>query len=113
MFHASTEFAAVIILVFQVELAIKWNHVEGLDAFDSLGQLIAFCLGVGALFRVIWVKRSSVCDMGKGEWKKVGKMAKEEWTGEVEKGEYEMAIERWLRWKEVGGDRRISRAMSV
>ena len=113
MFQASTEFVAVIILVLQVELAIKWNYVEGLNAFDSLGQLIAFCLGVGGLFRVIWGKRSRVCEMAKGEWSKVCKMAKEEWTGEVEKGEYEMAIERWLRWKEVGGDRRIGRTMTV
>ena len=40
-------------------------------------------------------------------------MAKEEWSGDVEKGEYEMAIERWLKWKEVGGARRIGRVMSV
>ena len=113
MFQASTELAAVIILVLQVELAIKWNYVEGLNAFNSLGQLIAFCLGVGGLLRVIWAKRSRVRDMGKGEWRKVGEMAKDEWTGEVEKGEYEMAIERWLRWKEVGGERRIGRTMTV
>ena len=113
MYHAASEFAVVVFMVLQVELTIKWNHVEGLDAFDSLGQLIAFCLGVGGLFTVIWGKRSRVCDMGKGEWRKVGKMAKEEWTGGVEKGEYEMAIERWLRWKDVGGDRKIGRTMTV
>lgn len=113
MFHAASEFAVIVFMVLQVELTIKWNHVEGLDAFDSLGQLIAFCLGVGGLVTVIWGKRSRVCDMGKGEWRKVCEMAKEEWTGDVEKGEYEMAIERWLRWKEVGGDRRIGRTMTV
>ena len=113
MYHAASEFAVVVFMVLQVELTIKWNHVEGLDAFDSLGQLIAFCLGVGGLFTVIWGKRSRVCDMGKGEWGKVCKMAKEEWTGGVEKGEYEMALERWLRWKEVGGERRIERTMTV
>ena len=113
MFQASTELAALIVLVLQVELAIKWNHVEGLNDFDSLGQLIAFCLGVGGLFRVIWAKRSRVRDIGKGEWRKVCEVAKHEWTGEVEKGNYEMAIERWLRWKEVGGDRKIGRTMTV
>ena len=113
MWHAASEFAVVVFMVLQVELTIKWNYVEGLDAFGSLGQLIAFCLGVGGLFTVIWGKRSRVRDMGKGEWKKVCRMAKEEWSGDVEKGEYEMAIERWLRWKEVGGNRRIWRVMSV
>ena len=113
MWHAASEFAVVVFMVLQVELTIKWNHVEGLDAFDSLGQLIAFCLGVGGLFTVVWGKRSRVSDILKGKWRKVGKMAKEEWTGGLEKGDYEMAIERWLRWKEVGGDRKIGRTMTV
>ena len=66
---------------------------------------------MGGLLTVNWGKTNRVCDIGKGEWRKVWEMAKEEWTGDVEKGEYEMAIERWLRWKEVGGDRGIWRAM--
>ncbi len=41
-------------LVLSVELTLRWNHIQGVNQFGTVGQLIPFVLGVSGLIKVLW-----------------------------------------------------------
>lgn len=87
---AAENLLVIIILIVQVELTISWNNVSGLQSLTTLGQLIPFVLGVGGLIKVIY-----------GKWCLVKNGIKEDSQLETRHmGEYEVAIEKYLRWKD-------------
>jgi hypothetical protein len=53
---AITTFVICIGQVLAVELVLRWNHVKGVQAFGTVGQLVPFVLGVGELSKVLWTK---------------------------------------------------------
>ena len=78
----------IIILIVQVELTIVWNHIGGLNSLTSLGQLIAFILGVGGLLKVLW-----------GKWRLLRLGIKDELEVHRVPDEYESAMEIYTQWK--------------
>ncbi|KAL8827915.1 MAG: hypothetical protein Q9191_002894 [Dirinaria sp. TL-2023a] len=78
----------IIILIVQVELTIVWNHIDGLNSLTSLGQLIAFILGVGGLLKVLW-----------GKWRLVRLGIKDEMEAHRVPDEYEAALDIYTQWK--------------
>ena len=83
-------FIVIVLLIVQVELTIRWNHVGGLQSLSTLGQLIPFILGVGGLLKVLW-----------GKWCLVRKGGDENReSDERHAGEYENAIKEYLKWKD-------------
>lgn len=89
-FMAIENLLIIIALIVQVELTITWNHIRGLQNLNTLGQLIPFILGVGGLLKVLWGKGCMV-------WKGIKEDPKENGR---HRGNYEAAIERYLKWKE-------------
>lgn len=87
---AAENLLVIIILIVQVELTISWNNISGLQSLATLGQLIPFVLGVGGLIKVVYGK---LCLVKKGI-----KEASE--LDAHHMGEYEVAIEKYLRWKD-------------
>ena len=99
-FGATQQFVFIALLIVQVELTIAWNHVSGLQRLTSLGQLIPFILGMGGLVKVLWGKGQMVW-RGEKEGREVGE------------GEYEMAMARYLEWKNGGREPGIIRMATV
>lgn len=89
-FMAIENLLIIVALIVQVELTISWNHISGLQNLNTLGQLIPFILGVGGLLKVLWEKRCMV-------WKGIKEVPRE--NGH-HLGDYEAAIEKYLKWKE-------------
>lgn len=64
-YYAILDLLIHVIVILQLELTLRWNHVSGLSGlWNSVGQLIPFIIGVGGLGLVIsrwlvkmWVKR--------------------------------------------------------
>ncbi|OCL13174.1 hypothetical protein AOQ84DRAFT_372415 [Glonium stellatum] len=71
-------------LVISTELTIQWNYVQGVQSILPVGQLIPFCLGVGALVKVVWgalfEEQEEGCGLAcreakrKEEWKEVARL---------------------------------------
>lgn len=88
---AANHLVVVGIMILQLELTISWNNVWGLSIINTPGQLIPFVLGLGGLIRVVWCK-----------WRLVMRGIKEEMLLDSRPtDEYEMAMEKYLRWKEM------------
>lgn len=73
-YYAILDLAIHIIVILQLELTLRWNHVTGLSGlWTSVGQLIPFIIGVGGLMLVgcrwgvrVWVKRKKNAGMSSG-----------------------------------------------
>lgn len=88
---AANHLVVVGIMILQLELTISWNNIRGLSIINTLGQLIPFVLGLGGLIRVVWCK-----------WRLVMRGIKEEMLLDSRPtDEYGMAMEKYLRWKEM------------
>lgn len=88
---AANHLVVVGIMILQLELTISWNNIRGLSVINTPGQLIPFVLGLGGLIRVVWCK-----------WRLVMRGLKEEMLLDSRPAdEYEMAMEKYLRWKEM------------
>ena len=85
-FMAAETFLIIVALIVQVELTIVWNHMQGLQNLDTLGQLIPFIIGVGGLVQVLWKK-----------WKQV--RSGEDEGGRPKGGQHEEAIEIYIKWR--------------
>ncbi|CAD6580726.1 MAG: hypothetical protein ASARMPREDX12_000256 [Alectoria sarmentosa] len=101
MFMAAYQFCIVGALIVQVETAIAFNHMGGLNSLSTLGQLIPFILGVGGLIKVIW-----------GKWCLLREGVKEERESE-EESEYEKAMALYLERRRLGAGRSIARAVTA
>ena len=88
VFSAVHHLLLIIILIVQVELTIVWNHIHGLNSLTSLGQLIAFILGVGGLLKVLW-----------GKWRLVRQGIKDEIGLHRTPDDYEAAMDTYIQWK--------------
>ena len=88
VFSAVHHLLLIIILIVQVELTIVWNHIHGLNSLTSLGQLIAFILGVGGLLKVLW-----------GKWRLVKHGIKDEIGLHRTPDDYEAAMDTYMQWK--------------
>lgn len=88
---AANHLVVVGIMILQLELTISWNNIRGLSNINTPGQLIPFVLGLCGLIRVLWCK-----------WRLVMRGIKEETLLDSRPADdYEMAMEKYLRWKEV------------
>ncbi|KAI4239782.1 MAG: hypothetical protein LQ352_007777 [Teloschistes flavicans] len=87
VFEAVNKMLVLLVLIVQVEMTIRWNHIDDLKTLRSLGQLIPFILGVGGLVKVLWVKMVMV-------WK--GRKEETEDERMRKKGEYERAVEKYI-----------------
>lgn len=88
---AANHLFVVGVMILQLELTISWNNIRGLSKMNTPGQLIPFVLGLGGLIRVLWCK-----------WRLVMRGIKEEMLLDSRPAdEYEMALEKYLRWKEM------------
>ena len=38
-------FLSIVWFIISIELTIRWNNIQGIDAIDSTGQLIPFIIG--------------------------------------------------------------------
>lgn len=76
-YYALLDLAIHIIVILQLELTLRWNHVSGLSGlWTSVGQLIPFIIGVGGLTLIgsrwgvrVWVKWKRNAGMSSG-WEK-------------------------------------------
>jgi len=100
---AGRQFVFIVLLVIQVELTITWNHVTGLQSLSSLGQLIAFILGVGGLVKVLWAK-------GRMIWRNE---KHDVWERERPLEEYEKAMARYIDLKKPDMARPFVRAATA
>jgi hypothetical protein len=110
-YYTILDLAIHIIVILQLELTLRWNHVSGLsDLWTSVGQLIPFIIGVGGLTLVgsrwgvrIWVKWKSNAGMSSG-WEKSGLLDNtgvEDGQGEETFGLEESVREGYVRWREL------------
>lgn len=93
LWQAWTLFGACAVLVIATELTLQWNYVTGINNINSVGQLVPFSVGVGALIRVCW---SAVVDRKEREGRWNG-----ECTVEEKVGPWKEAGECWVRVKGV------------
>ena len=56
IYEAAKTLGVLMLFIGQVELTIAWNHMGGVQALTTVGQLIPFILGVGGLVKVLWGK---------------------------------------------------------
>lgn len=88
---AANQLFVVGVMILQLELTISWNNITGLSKMNTPGQLIPFVLGLCGLIRVVWCR-----------WRLVMGGIKEEMLLDSRPAdEYEMAMEKYLRWKEM------------
>ena len=101
MLMAAYQFCIIGALIVQVETAVAFNNMRGVDSLSTLGQLIPMILGVGGLLRVLW-----------GKWRLLrGGIREERERGE--EGEYERAMNLYLKQWEPCVGRRMARAATV
>ena len=89
------------VLIAQVETAIVFNNVGGLNSLSTLGQLIPFLLGVGGLVKMLW-----------GKWRLLHKGIKEE-REPGQESDYEKAMALYLERRKPSQERLIARAVTA
>ena len=90
-FYAVKNLFLIILFIVQIELTIVWNHINDLDGFTSLGQLIPFILGVGGLVKVLWSK-----------WRLIHDGVREDTDyNSPPLTKYEAALKTYLEWKKL------------
>ena len=57
--NAAASLSMCMLLVLSVELSLRWNSITGLGHVGATGQLIPAIIGLGGLFRVVWVRLAS------------------------------------------------------
>lgn len=85
-FMAAETLLTIVIMIVQIELTISWNHIQGLQRLNTLGQLIPFILGVGGLVQVLWGKSKEI-------------MSGQKEIMNEELGEYEVAMQTYIKWR--------------
>ena len=98
---AAYEFCIVGTLIVQVETAIAFNNVWGLNSLSTLGQLIPFILGVGGLVKILWAKWRLLRE-GLKEGPELG-----------QESDYEKAMALYLERRKPSGERSIARAVTA
>ena len=98
---AGYEFCIIGALIVQVETAIAFNNVRGLNSLSTLGQLIPFILGVGGLVKILW-----------GKWRLLHQGLKEE-PELGQESDYEKAMALYLERRKPSGKRSIARAVTA
>ena len=97
---AAYQFCIIGALIVQVETAIAFNNVRGLNSLSTLGQLIPFILGVGGLVKILW-----------GKWRLLYEGIREEREPEHE-SDYEKAMALYLERRKPR-ERSIARAVTA
>jgi hypothetical protein len=109
-YYTVLDLAIHIIVILQLELTLRWNHVSGLSSlWTSVGQLIPFVIGVGGLTLVgfrwgvrVWVKWKKNAGMSSG-WEASCLLDDARVTARQYNetfGLEESVRERYARWKE-------------
>ena len=97
---AAYQFCIIGALIVQVETAIAFNNVRGLNSLSTLGQLIPFIFGVGGLVKVLW-----------GKWRLLHEGIKEERESGHE-SDYEKAMALYLERRKPR-ERSVARAVTA
>jgi hypothetical protein len=85
---AVQRFLLIVFLVIQVEFAIVWNQIYGLNGLATVGQLVPLVIGIVGLVSVLFNKARQLRD---GQQEDRYKLEKED-------DRYTLAIEAYLQW---------------